>query len=224
MRRFFKSIFKKRQLIVSHMQYKLMVGNFLYLLAMVLVFVTGIIVPLALTLDDPSLSETQREETSRQVLALHGQLGIAVPLILALCVLHSLFVSHRIAGPLYRFIRIFKAVGEGDLSKPVRVRRGDYVSQEASGVDEMVSSLAGRIRSIRKSYEEVGSTLPRLIDALGRGDRRDSEVLVGQMGTRLDELGLQIRAFKLPESDVETRPSLPEVPAPARDSAPTVTI
>jgi hypothetical protein len=214
--RFLKPLLKRRQLIVSGVQYRLMVGNFLYLVAVVLIFVATIFVPL--------LSSTGGKEAAQQMLALHGQLWIGVPVILLLCLAHSLVVSHRIAGPLYRLSQILRALAGGDLTPSVRIRRGDYLWDEARVLDEMVGALARKVGAIRETYHEAQATLPRLVEAISRHDREDSVVLTGKLTAQLDFLGREIAAFKLPPRQGEpSRAPIAAVPHEVRDAPTSLT-
>lgn len=206
-------------MIVGGLQYRFLLRNLFYLIAMSLVFVPTILLPLVMTLDDTTMPPAQRDEAARRILALYGHIWIGIPIVLVLCLAHSLLVSHRVAGPLYRFKRIFQSLAAGDLSMSVRIRRGDYLWDEARSMDEMIGSLARKIRAIRERQEEAGSMLPLLMDAVARGDRTDSIVLGGRLASQLDDLGRQVRQFKLPRAEPgEPQHSLPPVPSAARDS------
>ena len=70
-----------------------------------------------------------------------------------------LFISHRIAGPLYRLEKTAQAVGDGDLRTTVRLRVGDELQDVARSVDGMVSDLRRRVEQI----EEQTSRLREII-------------------------------------------------------------
>ena len=48
----------------------------------------------------------------------------------------TLFVSHKIAGPLYRFKKIMEALGEGDFLSHVSIRKGDQLQDLAKVFDD----------------------------------------------------------------------------------------
>jgi methyl-accepting chemotaxis protein len=68
-------------------------------------------------------------------------------------------LSHRIAGPLYRFRQIFPRVAEGDLSVRVRVRDTDYLRREAEEFDRMIAAVRGRVRRSQEATAAVRSAL-----------------------------------------------------------------
>jgi methyl-accepting chemotaxis protein len=209
----------KRRVIVNRFQYRLLAGSFLYLASIVLVFFVVLFAPVVAILADGSVPQAQREIAAHQFLVLHERVWFALPALVALCIFHSVVVSHRIAGPLHRFKQVFARLADGDLSVHVAIRRNDYLRQEAEIMAEMVRSLRVRVRAIQDGHRQASMTLPQLMDALGRGASEDSAVLAGKLGTQLDALGEQVRQFSVPIDDRAA--ALPERTASSRNGVPT---
>jgi methyl-accepting chemotaxis protein len=186
-----------------------MLGNFLYLVSVVMAFVVVLFAPVIVVLSNSSMTLSEKEVAAHQMLIMHERVWFALPILIALCVLHSALVSHRIAGPLFRFKQIFAKLASGDLSMDVKLRRHDYLHREAEIMAEMVRTTGERVRSIGDSYRTASSTLPQLMDAVGRGANEEAAVLAGKLGTQMDVLGRRIRQFHVaddsgaPESDVQ---------------------
>ena len=70
-----------------------------------------------------------------------------------------LFLSHRIAGPLYRFEQTAQAIGNGDLSGEVRLRDGDELQDLARSMGGMVSDLRARVQQIREQTQRLQEIL-----------------------------------------------------------------
>jgi methyl-accepting chemotaxis protein len=197
-----------RRYFVNSFQYRLMLGNLLYLSTAVLVFLAAVFGPVILTMGDTTLLPEQRESASLQLIVLYERLWFALPVLLGLCVLHSGLLSHRIAGPLHRFKRILQEMGNGDLTMRVRIRKSDYLHDEAQILDAMIERLRGRIAEIDQCYRDAARTLPRLMGAMEQGSPREAAVLAGELASRLDEVGRRIAGFqvrRIPVSD--TRPA-----------------
>jgi hypothetical protein len=201
--------------LINQFQYRLVVGNFLYLVSVVLAFFVVLFAPVVAILADSTVSLAERETAAYQMLALHERVWFAIPALVALCILHSIVVSHRIAGPLYRFKQTLARLAGGEVPDSVSIRRHDYLRQEAEIMHEMVHSLRQRVTAIHLGYGRAGATLPRLIDAIGRGDRDEAAVLAGKLGTQMDRLGQSIRSLR---THAEDRP----VETPARTAPDTV--
>jgi len=60
----------------------------------------------------------------------------------------SLFFSHKIAGPLYRFEKSMEAVGSGDLTCVVRLRAGDQFLRLEKTMCTSINSMNQKIRGM----------------------------------------------------------------------------
>jgi methyl-accepting chemotaxis protein len=205
----------KRRILVNNFQYRLIFGNFLYLVSVVLAFVVVLFAPVVAVLSDGSATLSQREVAANQLLVMHERVWFAIPVLIALCILHSALVSHRIAGPLHRFKQIFARVAKGDLSMNINVRRHDYLSQEAEVMAAMVREMGDRVRAIQHDHQAAGITLSQLMTAVGREAHEDTTVLAGKLGTQMDALGRQVRQFRLPSDG--RAPTLDPQPEPLHE-------
>lgn len=67
----------------------------------------------------------------------------------------TLFVSHRIAGPMFRFEKDIKRIASGDLSVRINLRHKDQFSEMAGAFNEMASSFHGKITQIDKAVDQA---------------------------------------------------------------------
>ena len=205
----------KRRILVSGFQYRLAVGNFLYLTAIVVAFLGVMFGPVVIMLGDETVPLPDREVAANQMLVMHERVLFALPVLIALCILHSVLVSHRIAGPLHRFKQVFAELTKGNLSMDVDVRKNDYLRPEAEMMAEMVQGMRERVQSIRDAHRQASLTLPHVMDAVGRGAGEEASVLTGKLGTEMDILGQRIQQFNVPGT-VEATAATAR-PAPTRD-------
>jgi methyl-accepting chemotaxis protein len=194
--------FLRRRLLISGLQYRLLVVNLLYYFAIVLIFAVVLFLPLILQLQSATSPE-QNEQAAVAFLFLHARLWPALLLVLALLAFHSVIVSHRVAGPLYRFQCVWKAVAEGDLSVRARLRKNDYLKREADVINEMIEALTKRITGI----EEQSRALRAVFDDLQRA-REDgaTEALhknVRHLGVLLDDLKTSVAHFRVGDAATE---------------------
>jgi len=195
----------KRRILVNSFQHRLLVGNMLYLASVVLAFGVVLFGPVVALLMDDSVALARREIAARQLIVMQERVWFAIPVLIALCILHAAVVSHRIAGPLHRFKQIFADLAKGDLTMKVNLRKHDYLRQEAEIMAGMVDDLRERVESIQQGYRQASATLPHLMEAVGRGAHEDAAVLAGKLGTQMDALGEQARHFRVsPSADAET--------------------
>jgi methyl-accepting chemotaxis protein len=83
----------------------------------------------------------------------------------------TLFVSHKIAGPLYRFKQTFKELAAGNFSNQVRLRKGDQLVEVASDFNHMIASVRGQILATRSNIESARADL----DAISEFSVEDSK-------------------------------------------------
>ena len=80
---------------------------------------------------------------------------ITLGLVTVGCIFVVLYVSHRIAGPLYRFEKELAEIAEGDLTKVVHLRKKDEVTDMADSLNRMTASLRERLLELRGRLDEV---------------------------------------------------------------------
>jgi len=88
--------------------------------------------------------------TADFILPLLIQTVIIVTMIVAIAtILVTLFVSHKIAGPLYRFKKVMEAMGEGDFLSQVKIRKGDQLQDLAKIFDDMIAKNRVKIKALK---------------------------------------------------------------------------
>lgn len=67
----------------------------------------------------------------------------------------TLFISHKIAGPMYRFEKELAKIGQGDLRTKVVLRQHDQAVDMAHCINSMTESLHHRIEELRIELEAL---------------------------------------------------------------------
>ena len=81
--------------------------------------------------------------------------SIAFVLIALLTIAVTLLISHKLAGPLFRFQKELKEIGNGDLSNVVKMRKDDQVKAIADSLDQMRANLQKKILDIKLEVEQI---------------------------------------------------------------------
>ncbi|MCD4812130.1 methyl-accepting chemotaxis protein [bacterium] len=111
----------------------------------------------------------------------------------------SVFVSHSIAGPMYRFERSIEAIRAGDLTLNIGLRKGDEFKQLADLLNEMVQSLRSNLSTDRQMIEEMAG----LISKIQKGGSSKSKVSptltkdLSKLSKILQQLQKDVQRFKL---------------------------
>jgi methyl-accepting chemotaxis protein len=80
---------------------------------------------------------------------------ITLVLISAATIAVTMLVSHKLAGPLFRFEADLKVIGEGDLTKVVRLRKEDQLKDMVQSLNNMTTSLHDKVSDIRNGVQET---------------------------------------------------------------------
>ena len=116
------------------------------------------------------------------------QQGLLVKFILysGIIAIVSLFISNRIAGPVYRFEQSALVIGSGDLTHRVRLRRGDEFMELQDEFNDMVSRLHGKALQDRNLVERLSQRLGKLAQEAGTEQLKQD---LASLKAELDHLG-----------------------------------
>lgn len=106
---------------------------------------------------------------------------VGMCLVAAAAVILTLYDSHRIGGPLYRFRANLKAVGEGDLTLVTRLREKDELQALTDAMNEMTGGLRDKVRAVSNAAGELGAALS---DLEGVGPRDADRLHEAEEGLR----------------------------------------
>ena len=87
------------------------------------------------------------------LMAYEGLIVIGVVGIIGLIGL--IFISHKIAGPLYRFEESLKEIGEGNLTHKVTLRKRDQLSDLSETLNNFTSGVDRKVLDIKLTIHEM---------------------------------------------------------------------
>ena len=99
----------------------------------------------------------------------NGMILVKLLLYLVLMMLIFVFVSHRIAGPIFRFEKSAQAVGTGDLTHRVALRTGDELMELQGEFNAMTASLQARVQKDRNLAAHLAARVDELAGKLPEG-------------------------------------------------------
>ena len=71
----------------------------------------------------------------------------------------TLYISHKIAGPMFRFEKEIQIIAQGDLSNMIVLRKKDQVKEMADSLDQMRKSLHQKISEIHGEVTNLESII-----------------------------------------------------------------
>lgn len=102
----------------------------------------------------------------------------------------SLFVSHKIAGPLYRIRKEIDALGKGDFSRNFNLRRKDQLKDLATSLNQMCNSLKNRHLGIKSKFSALRDYLQEKEGMIDESQKKTLYELLSNLGKEIDEVTL----------------------------------
>jgi methyl-accepting chemotaxis protein len=180
--------------------------SFCYVVVVIAAVAGALFVPLMLELNHLPLSSIEAQRVADQFELLHSRFWPVVAVVSLLLLVHGVFFSHRIAGPLYRFRRIFQSVASGDLTVRTSIRKADYLHVEAQCLGEMVDALREKIGRIEAHHADIAPQLERLKAAAACGALREVEQEADRLRATVEQLTRAMEPFQTTPNVIEARP------------------
>lgn len=114
-----------------------------------------------------------------------------------------IFVTHTIAGPVYRMEKVVRNIGEGDLTHFIKLRPKDELKDLADAMNEMTMGLRNKIISFKENVSSMrdGVTLAKSTGNVSKLD----EVL-----KNLESMKESLHSFTLEKERREQKPDSEE--------------
>lgn len=128
----------------------------------------------------------ERRVASQQFIALAETGGPALVILIFGAALLSLYLTHRLAGPLYRLEQSARELVQGNLSLRIKFRSGDELHGLAGTANEAIHTIEKAFVEIRAYQANSAAALHRAHELLQRGGEGD-EALKAEIRAALKE-------------------------------------
>lgn len=128
--------------------------------------------------------------------SVNQNLVLMLSLFLLAAAVLAIFLSHAIAGPMFRFEQTMRAVAMGDLTLRIGLRKSDEFKPLAELLNEMIGSLRGELKQDARLVEETTEIL-RKLQAGGAGKKGGSSAEMTKVNANLLQLRQNMKRFKL---------------------------
>ena len=147
--------FQKRRIyyIEKKFQTKYLLLTIFLLLTYTFAFIIIIFSPYMLTLYLDFYSLSEKAEAARTLLLLHSTVWPGIGGIILLFGAVSIFITHKIAGPLYRLKKSLFMITEGNLDVKVKLRKGDDLKDLAEHVNILVDTFRTFVTTVTVDYD-----------------------------------------------------------------------
>jgi methyl-accepting chemotaxis protein len=109
----------------------------------------------------------------------------------------SVFVTHRFAGPIYRFRKVVDQMAGGDLSIRVKLRKGDDLTELEGAVNRAIESLADTVQETQRPLGEATERLQALLENVRQGRAQTAEQDVTAALQRARDAQAALARFKI---------------------------
>ena len=160
--------------------YAIWFGLFMFFSAL-LVFGLAFLVPFippALKLAAPlPLAERARAANQFLVLAETVTVWPALAVLIPAAAVFSIYLTHRLAGPLFRFEQTARELIRGNLALRIRLRKGDELHELAGLLNEVLDTIEPAFREIRESEAHVREAVSWIMDEMRKQPSVNREAL-----------------------------------------------
>jgi len=120
----------------------------------------------------------------------------------------SIFVSHKIAGPVYRLEETTRIISSGDLTYQIHLRQGDELGDLQEAFNKMSDSLRNMVAKDREIIEKLIIAGNKLKDTMNdkKHNPQAIEGVAKDLYTIIDELRLVTSGFKIDDKADEEEP------------------
>ena len=156
-----------------------------------LLFLSSLIYPLTIydlmnnfmehmyTTSPEDVAELSQKRTSLIIILALWQLGF-----IALAFIISIFLTHKVAGPLYKLQQFFSAIGQGSDNGTLKFRGGDYFHEVADSYNEAIGKMKEDYKQDLVYLSEVNS----YINNLSMVVPEDKKAVIQEISKRLTHI------------------------------------
>ena len=162
------NFFKRQQIYInSELQIKMAITLVIVVTAEVLIFGGVLSIPLSMSRQAPE-----------NIYRFYLLLLITFASITILNIFLGIYLSHKVAGPIYAFELRIKNITNGDISKYVDLRKGDLLKDFETSFNEMMKALRTAVVNDRKA-------LARIHEQIALLDKKIEKVVPGKEAEEL---------------------------------------
>lgn len=152
---------RRNYFVEKKFQAKYILLTVLMLLTYTFLFVVIIFAPYMLTLyfDYPI---AEKADAARVILLLHGTIWPWLGGIILFFGVISIFVSHKVAGPLFRIKKALTQITNGDLSVVIKLRKWDDLKDLADHINKLIEELRTFVNTLKNDYDLLSDYIQEL--------------------------------------------------------------
>ncbi len=157
-------------------------------------------------------------ETLAQLSLFTGRVWPLSWLIIAGCGIHSIFMSHKVFGPITNVRRVANRVAEGDVSQRVRFRKGDMMDELRDDLNAMLDQLDSSLHGAQEAHAKIAGHIESVNAAAQQGSVSPQQIAA--LRSEAEALGSALQTFHTSHGDEDqTDDAAPEATDTMRAAA-----
>lgn len=111
----------------------------------------------------------------------------------------SMFLTHRLAGPIFQFEKSLEEMNKGNFNFAIRLREKDENKEIAEMMNELINKLSSNIKDMRGLADEIGNSLEKAKKeiSLGKGGEEGAARLLDEANALSNKLKELLYQFKI---------------------------
>lgn len=106
---------------------------------------------------------------------------------------YSIFVSHKFAGPVYRFKRVLEELANGDLTARAFLREKDELNDLRESLNKAIKSVHHHVRQDMSKTQDVIRLVQTIRGNLSQDTVKDNIEKLKEVEKKLHEIGIQFK-------------------------------
>lgn len=193
--------YKRRKFFIDRQfQLKYVLLVIFMLVLYTLVFVATLFIPqlLPLMFNAPP---PERVRAAEILLLYHKHVWPAVFVVIPLFGLFSIFITHRVAGPVYRLKVRIRQLTLWNLDDRVTLRKGDDLQELADGINQLAAEMQLFVHSLQTNYADMSAQIDAVQQeiAANRVDEASGRQLIARLDASRQGLAAILARFRPPE-------------------------
>jgi methyl-accepting chemotaxis protein len=131
-------------------------------------------------------------------LSMSDMLALESIVLLAGFAVLAIFLSHRVAGPIYRFEESARAIASGDLSFKIHLRKTDELKDLAADINNMIDNLRSMVSEDKRMIKDANA-ISKEVSLLVRQKTPSKEkmrMVAKQLGHIIKKLNSTVSGYK----------------------------
>jgi methyl-accepting chemotaxis protein len=190
-RTFFISKDLQRPIVVAHLTYILLVA---------VALIATVLSPLYTDMLGSDDLWTQHF-SAKMFIVLLERISIASLITMVISFFHFVILTHKFCGPLFNIGRTIERISEGDFTRKIYLRRGDFLKYEAKKVNAMMTKLSNSIAIVNKENHLLLKELEESRKAFG--EQTEIATKLKRFQDRAHRCQAQLNTFQLIDDSMD---------------------